>query len=175
MSSELNLINTEQAAKLVGCSISSFKGYLSRGALYPCKKLGGRNFYSEESIKKFRPPSKSGNDSQRSKKLNKTWRRFCGTKSIVPDDLRNVIEKWKTSAFDTGSADVQIGVYTEKIQQIEADMKGVSYQDPVFANMRTLLIKYVFERRRLLNYLQISDYGRYRRAIALLESSKASR
>ena len=68
----------------------------------------------------------------------------------------------------------EIGIHTEKIGQLERDMKGVSYEDPLFANMSTLLIKHVCERRRLLNYLQISDYRRYRRAVALIESGEAA-
>ena len=73
---------------------------------------------------------------------------------------------------DTSSADVQIGVYTEKIEQLEMDMKGVRHDDPVFAKMRSLLIKHVFERRRLLNYLQNSDYVRYRRAMEFINADR---
>lgn len=173
-SSDLQLIDTKQAAEMVGCSISSFKGYLARGSLYPCKKIGGRNFYNKESIKKFTPPSKSSCDSQRADTLKTSWKRFYGTKSVVPDEMRTVIDKWKTSVYDTGSADVQIGVHTEKILQIELDMKGTSYKDPTFANMRKLLIKHLCERRRLLNYLQTSDYRRYRRSVAFMRSAEAS-
>ena len=164
MGSTVKLVNTEQAIKMIGCSKHAFKGYLVKGKIYPCKKEGGRNFYSEESIKNFTPPAQSVSPN----------RRFPQRKSSAPADMKNVVDKWKTSSHDTSSADVQIGIHTEKIGQIERDMKGVSYEDPLFANMRTLLIKHVCERRRLLNYLQISDYRRYRRAVALIESAEAA-
>jgi ribosomal protein S15 len=164
LSSNVRLLNTEQAINLLGCSKHAFKGYLARGSLYPCKKAGGRNLFSEESIKNFTRPMQS----------NALNRKFPHKKSSAPADMKDVINKWRTSSHDTSSADVQIGIYTERIQQLEMDMKGVSYDDPLFANMRSLLIKCVFERRRLLNYLQVSDYVRYRRAMAFIESDRVA-
>ena len=164
MSSNVRLINTEQAINMLGCSKHAFKGYLARGKLYPCKKVGGRSLFSEESIKNFIPPAQSVSPN----------RRFPQRKSSAPAEMKDVINKWRTSSHDTSSADVQIGIYTDRIQQLEMDMKGVSYKDPLFANMRSLLIKCVFERRRLLNYLQVSDYVRYRRAMAFIESDSVA-
>jgi ribosomal protein S15 len=164
LSSNVRLINTEQAINMLGCSKHAFKGYLARGSLYPCKKAGGRNLFSEESIKNFTRPMQS----------NALNRKFPHKKSSASPDMKDVINKWRTSSHDTSSADVQIGIYTERIQQLEMDMKGVSYDDPLFANMRSLLIKCVFERRRLLNYLQVSDYVRYRRAMAFIESDRVA-
>ena len=164
MGSTVKLVNTEQAIEMIGCSKHAFKGYLVKGKIYPCKKEGGRNFYSEESIKNFSPPAQSVSPN----------RRFPQRKSSAPADMKDVVNRWRTSSHDTSSADVQIGIHTEKIGQIERDMKGVSYEDPVFVHMRTLLIKHVCERRRLLNYLQASDYRRYRRAVALIESGEVA-
>ena len=164
MSSKVKLVNTEQAMQIIGCSKSAFKGYLAKGKLYPCKKEGGRNFYSEESIKGFTPPAHTASPN----------RKFTQGKSSAPGEMKDVISKWRTSSHDTSSADVQIGIHTEKIGQIERDMKGVSHEDPVFLNMRTLLIKHVCERRRLLNYLQASDYRRYRRAMDIIASKRAA-
>ena len=163
MSSNVRLVNTEQAMKMIGCSKHAFKGYLVKGKIYPCKKEGGRNYYSEESIKNFEP----------SRQSLSPYRKFTQGKSSAPADMKDVVSKWRTSSHDTASADVQIGIHTEKIHRLEMDMKGVPHGDPVFINMRTLLIKHVCERRRLLNYLQASDYRRYRRAMEFMKTSGA--
>lgn len=163
MSSNAKLINTEQAIEIVGCSKHTFKSYLVKGKIYPCKKEGGRNYYSEESIRNFKPSSQSLSPN----------RKFPHRNSAPSADMKDVVNKWRTSSHDTGSADVQIGIHTEKIHRLEMDMKGVSYKDPVFSNMRTLLIQHVCERRRLLNYLQTSDYRRYRRSIEFMKTSGA--
>lgn len=85
-------------------------------------------------------------------------------------DLADVIDKWQVHSKDTSSADVQIGIYTEKIKQLEVQMRQVAITDPVFKKMRYQLLRHVGERRRLLKYLEISDYTRYRKALEMLKS-----
>jgi ribosomal protein S15P/S13E len=43
-----------------------------------------------------------------------------------------------------------------------------SINESVFKKMRYDLLRYVGERRRLLKYLEISDYRRYKKALDLI-------
>ncbi len=79
--------------------------------------------------------------------------------------MRDIIKRWQTSPQDNSSCDVGIGVYTEKIQRLEIDMHGVDKETKEFLGMRALLVRYVFARRKLLNYLQKAHFGRYLKAI----------
>ena len=82
--------------------------------------------------------------------------------------MRDVIDRWKVATYDTGSADVQIGMYTDKIKQVEIDMRGIPRDTAEFYNMRKSMVRYLCERRKLLNYLQQTDFHRYRKAIKLI-------
>ena len=91
------------------------------------------------------------------------------THGLAQTELMDIIDKWQVNANDNSSADVEIGMHTEKIFQLEDAIKRISREDLEFKNMRYKLLWHLGERRKLLHYLQISDYGRYRKAIALLE------
>ena len=79
------------------------------------------------------------------------------------------IDKWKITSYDTSSCDIYIGMYTEKISQLEAKMKSINHEKLEFFKMRKYLVKYVCERRRLLSYLQSTDHLRYKRALKLMK------
>ncbi len=161
---EIQLINTKQAAQIMGCSIDSIKSYLARGSLHPYKKVGGKNFYCEETIRNFVPPSKVHRGKPIPIKSN-----IISSVDLV--EMRDVIKKWQTSPCDNSSSDVEIGIYTEKIQRLEIEMKGVDKETSEFLRMRKLLVKYVFERRKLLNYLQKAHFGRYLKAMKMINDS----
>ncbi|WP_316357258.1 30S ribosomal protein S15 [Candidatus Neptunichlamydia sp. REUL1] len=158
-----HLISTKQAAQIIGCSVDSLKGYISRGALRPSKTVSGRNFYCEEKIRNFTPPSKV----HRGKSLSS---KSSTVSSIDVVEMRDVIKKWRTSPQDNSSSDVEIGVYTEKIQRLEMDMRATPRESSEFVGMRKQLVKYVFERRKLLNYLQKSHFSRYLKAMKRINS-----
>ena len=65
---------------------------------------------------------------------------------------------------DTGSPEVQIAIFTERIRQLTEHLK-VNQKD--HHSRRGLLIL-VGKRRRLLNYLSRNDIERYRALIAKL-------
>ena len=75
-----------------------------------------------------------------------------------------LIEEHARSAGDTGSAEVQIAVLTQRIAELTEHLK-THKQD--HASRRGLL-KMVGRRRRLLEYLKREDIGRYRDLIAKL-------
>ena len=67
------------------------------------------------------------------------------------------IDQFKTHAKDTGSADVQVALLTQRINHLTEHLQ-TNKKD--HSSRRGLLIM-VSQRRRLLDYLQHSDLGRY--------------
>ena len=67
------------------------------------------------------------------------------------------IETFKTHAKDTGSADVQIALLTERINHLTGHLQ-TNKKD--HSSRRGLLLM-VSQRRRLLDYLQTVDLTRY--------------
>jgi small subunit ribosomal protein S15 len=68
------------------------------------------------------------------------------------------IDTFKTHAKDTGSADVQVALLTHRINHLTEHLQ-TNKKD--HSSRRGLLIM-VSQRRRLLEYLQTIDLGRYR-------------
>ena len=68
------------------------------------------------------------------------------------------ISEFKTHEKDTGSADVQIALLTERINHLTGHLQ-TNKKD--HSSRRGLLIM-VGQRRRLLNYLQTTDVNRYK-------------
>jgi len=67
------------------------------------------------------------------------------------------IETFKTHAKDTGSADVQIALLTHRINHLTEHLQGNKKDH----SSRRGLLMMVSQRRRLLDYLQNTDLGRY--------------
>lgn len=76
----------------------------------------------------------------------------------------NIIEKYRINDSDTGSAEVQVAVLTERINQLTGHMVD-NKQD--YHTKRSLL-KLIGRRRRLLVYLNKQDVGRYKTLIKSL-------
>ena len=75
-----------------------------------------------------------------------------------------VISQFRHSEKDTGSAEVQIALLTERINQLTGHMAANRHD---YHTQRGLL-KLVGKRRRLLDYLNREDVERYRSLIAKL-------
>lgn len=86
------------------------------------------------------------------------------SQNLDQETFNNVISRWKIHAEDTASCGIEIGVYTEKIVQLEDEMKQLKGSDPLKKVLRGKLIQSVGERRRLLNYLKATDHSRYTQA-----------
>lgn len=84
--------------------------------------------------------------------------------SITAERKQELIKEYAREEGDTGSAEVQVAVLTERIVNLTAHMK-VNYHD--FASRRGLLML-VGRRRRLLNYLKSKDMARYSTLISKL-------
>ncbi|MDF2964703.1 MAG: rpsO [Rickettsiaceae bacterium] len=84
--------------------------------------------------------------------------------SIKPEKKQELIKEYAVNDNDTGSAEVQVAVLTERINNLTEHCK-VNHKD--FHSRRGLLIL-VGRRRRLLNYVKKSDVARYQNLIQRL-------
>ncbi|OUU24604.1 MAG: 30S ribosomal protein S15 [Planctomycetia bacterium TMED53] len=84
--------------------------------------------------------------------------------SITAERKAELIQQFKTSENDRGSAQVQVAILTERIRNITEHLRTMKKD---FASRRGLLIL-VGKRTRLLQYLQRTDRGEYLRMIEAL-------
>ena len=77
-------------------------------------------------------------------------------------DRAAIIEKHRLHPGDTGSADVQIALLTQRINQLSAHLREHKHDN----HSRRGLLKMVGQRRRLLNYLSRTEHDRYLALIA---------
>ena len=77
--------------------------------------------------------------------------------SITAEKKQELIKEFGTNEGDTGSADVQVAILTERINNLTEHMK-IHKKD--FPSRRGLLIM-VGQRRRLLDYLKRTEAARY--------------
>lgn len=77
---------------------------------------------------------------------------------ITKERKQELIEKYGNNADDTGTPEVQIAIFTERINRLTDHLKD----HPNDHSTRHGLLKLVGKRRRLLNYLQANEIERYR-------------
>jgi small subunit ribosomal protein S15 len=83
---------------------------------------------------------------------------------LTKEDKTSVIETYKTHDTDSGSPEVQIAIFTTRINQIQAHLRENKHDH----HSRRGLLKLVGQRRRMLAYLNKKDVERYRAVIASL-------
>lgn len=76
-----------------------------------------------------------------------------------------VMKEHSTHAKDTGSAEVQIALFTEKIKQLTDHLKTHKKDN----HSRRGLLAMVSKRRRLLDYLSKKDHKRYEAVVKKLQ------
>ncbi|NGX31299.1 MAG: 30S ribosomal protein S15 [Chlamydiae bacterium] len=79
-----------------------------------------------------------------------------------------ITKKFQLHEKDTGSADVQIAILTERIIELTAHLR----QSPKDHASRLSLLKLVGQRRKLLDYLNSTDTKRYQQLIKRLNLRK---
>ena len=84
--------------------------------------------------------------------------------SITPEKKQEVIKEFAKSSGDTGSADVQVAILTNRISQLTEHMK----EHKKDYHSRRGLIMMVGKRRRLLDYIKKKDEARYQDLIKKL-------
>ena len=83
----------------------------------------------------------------------------------LPKDVKSsIIAEYKRGDADTGSAEVQVALLTQRIRDLTEHLK-MHKKDH---HTRRGLLKLVGQRRRLLNYLKKVDIERYRTVVAQL-------
>lgn len=83
---------------------------------------------------------------------------------ITKEKKRELIGSYGKADSDTGSAEVQIAIFTERINALTGHLQRHSKDH----STRRGLLKLVGKRRRLLNYLMDQDISRYRAIIEQL-------
>lgn len=84
--------------------------------------------------------------------------------SLSKNDKQNVIKELKTTKNDTGSPEVQVGIFTQQIKKLTDHLK-LNKKDE---HSRRGLLKMVGKRRRLLDYLKHKDESRYDKLVKKL-------
>ncbi len=85
--------------------------------------------------------------------------------SLDKGTKEEITKKFQLHEKDTGSADVQIAILTERITELTEHLKRNSKDH----GSRLSLLKLVGQRRRLLDYLNSTDTKRYQSLITKLK------
>lgn len=88
--------------------------------------------------------------------------------SLDKGTKEEITKKFQLHEKDTGSADVQIAILTERIAEITEHLK----LSPKDHNSRLALLKLVGQRRKLLDYLNSTDTNRYKKLVKKLNLRK---
>lgn len=80
---------------------------------------------------------------------------------ITTERKSELVEEYGNGPNDTGTAEVQIAIFSERISNLTEHLK----EHPNDHSTRHGLLKLVGKRRRLLNYLKDKDVERYRTLI----------
>jgi small subunit ribosomal protein S15 len=83
---------------------------------------------------------------------------------LTKDMKQELVGKYGRSGDDTGSAEVQVAMLTERINELTEHLRTHSKDH----HSRRGLLKMVGKRRRLLRYLEQNDLERYRSLVAEL-------
>ena len=78
--------------------------------------------------------------------------------ALTQERKQELVEKFGENPQDTGKAEVQIAMLTERINQLTEHLRSHSKDH----HSRRGLLMLVGRRRRFLNYLQRTDLERYR-------------
>lgn len=84
--------------------------------------------------------------------------------ALAKEEKTKVIKEMQTGKADTGSPEVQVGIFTEQIKKLTDHLKTHKKDD----HSRRGLLKMVGKRRRLLDYLKHKDEKRYETAVKKL-------
>lgn len=84
--------------------------------------------------------------------------------ALTKEDKTELIKKFGENDSDTGKAEVQVALLTERIKYLTDHLKTHKKDH----HSRRGLLKLVGQRRRLLRYLQKIDIMRYRKVIEQL-------
>jgi small subunit ribosomal protein S15 len=84
--------------------------------------------------------------------------------SITQEKKQEIINTYQAHETDTGSAEVQVAILTERISRLSLHLQG-NKKD---FSSRQGLLKMIGRRKHLLGYIQKLDQNRYRNLITRL-------
>ncbi len=84
---------------------------------------------------------------------------------LTPQKKQRIINKYKTHAKDTGSAEVQIAILTEEIKELTKHLRSHKHDH----SSRRGLLKKLGERRRLLRYLESDNQESFEKLVKELK------
>ena len=82
--------------------------------------------------------------------------------TLTTEKKKEVIEKYKTSNDDTGSANIQVALLSEKIDSLSNHFKSHKKDN----HSRRGLLMMVNKRRKLLDYLKSKNFSTYKQIIS---------
>ena len=88
--------------------------------------------------------------------------------AVTKERRKQIVEESRINPKDTGSAEVQVALLTERINDLTAHFEKHQKDH----HSRRGLILMVSRRNRLLKYLRNKDYDRYKRLIDRLKLRK---
>ncbi len=88
--------------------------------------------------------------------------------ATTKEKKRALVEEFRVNPKDTGSAAVQVAIFTENINNLAEHFKKA----PKDYASRQGLLNMVSQRRQLLSYLKENDETRYQKVIQRLEIRK---
>ncbi|MCE1254244.1 MAG: 30S ribosomal protein S15 [Anaerolineae bacterium] len=77
---------------------------------------------------------------------------------LTKEKKTELIDQYKLHEGDTGSPEVQIAILTTRILQLTDHLRSNKHDE----SSRRGLLKLVGQRRRLLAYMRIKDFNRYK-------------
>jgi small subunit ribosomal protein S15 len=84
--------------------------------------------------------------------------------ALLQQRKQEIITQYQVHETDTGSADVQVAILTERINKLSLHLRS-NKKDHA---SRTGLLKMIGQRKRLLSYIQKHDQDHYRALITRL-------
>lgn len=84
--------------------------------------------------------------------------------TLLKEDKKEIIEKFRIHENDTGSAEVQVAILTSRINNLNEHLKG----NKMDHHSRRGLVMRVGKRKRLLEYIKNNDLDGYRKLIKSL-------
>ena len=84
--------------------------------------------------------------------------------ALTQQRKQELIGEYQVHETDTGSADLQVAMLTERINQLTAHLK----KNQKDHSSRRGLLKMIGRRKRLLSFIQDNDVERYQKLIARL-------
>ncbi len=88
--------------------------------------------------------------------------------AILKEKKGEIIKKFRVNKNDTGSAEVQVALLTERIKDLSLHLKTHKKD----FHSRLGLLKMVSRRKKLLSYLKNEDYDKYKKLIKSLKLRK---